>query len=714
MRISRLATQSILILFAAMALIAGFGDRSAAQTISAEKERELIDLLRSDAPPAEKALACKRLAIDGSSEAVPELAKLLSNEQLASWARTALEAIPGTTADEALRKASEGLHGKLLVGTLNSIGVRRDAAAVELLAGRLQDPDADVAAAAAVALGHIGNAAAAKALRPALISEPVVVRSAVAEGLILCAEQFHQAGKSAEAVELYDLVRQADVPRPRKLEATRGAILARNQEGIPLLLEQLQSPDKGLFQVGLGAAREFPGNAIDKALAAAVERATPERAALVIVAMADRPDTVDLPTVLKAAGTGPKPVRLAAINALARVGNATCLVPLLEMAIEPDAAVVDAAKAALADLSGPSVDKEIVARLSKAQGKTYLLLIELVGQRRIEAVNELLKALEHPDKAVRGAALAALGNTVTPKTLVVLTAQITAPKRAEDSAAALLALKTASIRMPDREACATELAAAMDRSPATAKGSLLEILGAVGGAKALQSIGAAAKSNDPQLQDVSSKLLGEWMTIDAAPVLLDLSKTAPGDKYQVRALRGYIRIARQFVMPEPERLEMCQNALAAARQPAEQKLVLEILKRYPSVEMLKLAVNAAKIPDLKDDSAQAAVAIAQKIVGHAEQVKEQLSKVGLGKVKLEIVKAEYGAGSSQKDVTETLQKLAGETQIIPLTAASFNETFGGDPAPGAVKQLKVQYRLNGKTADASFPENANIVLPLPK
>ena len=93
---------------------------------SREKEQELIKLLRSDSPAAEKAIACKQLAVHGSPEAVPELALLLTDERLASWARIALEAIPGPAADEALRKAMNSLDGKLLIGTINSIGVRRD------------------------------------------------------------------------------------------------------------------------------------------------------------------------------------------------------------------------------------------------------------------------------------------------------------------------------------------------------------------------------------------------------------------------------------------------------------------------------------------------------------------------------------------------------------------------------------------------------------
>lgn len=678
------------------------------------KEKELIAILRSDAAPADKAITCKHLAVYGSSDAVPDLAKLLPNEQLSSWARIALEAIPGAESDEALRKASETLTGKLLVGTLNSIGVRRDVNAVELLSTRLKDADAEVASAAAVALGHIGTAPAAKVLRESLAGAPAKVRSAVAEGCILCAERLLAEGKAAEASAIYDAVRKAEVPKQRLLEATRGAILSRQNEGIALLLEQFRSPDKGLMQIALATAREFPGKEVDAALAAELPKAPPERAALLIAAMADRPDTVDLPAVLQAAAKGPRPVRLAAIGALGRVGNTTCLSPLLEIARETDEELVKSAKGALADLPGDGVNNEIVSRLGKADARQLPLLIEVVGARRLDALGELLKVVEHSDAAVRTAALKALGEIVDLERLSVLVNQVVKPKNPADVAIAQQALKTASVRMPDREACASQLVAALERSPTATKVSLLEILGAVGGTKSLEAMGTAAKSSDAQLQDVSSKLLGEWMTADAAPVLLDLSKTAPGEKYRVRALKGYIRIARQFVLPEAERVEMCQRALEAAKQPAEKKLVLDVLKRYPNVDMLKLAIKASDVPELKDDARLAALAIAQKLGGKSAEVKELLAKIDMPKVNLEIVKATYGGGATQKDVTEVVQKAAGDLPMITLASASFNTAFGGDPIPGTPKQLKIQYKINGKTGEASFAEDALIILPMPK
>src|SRR3954471_17012938 len=47
-------------------------------------EQELIGVLTSGAPAAEKAITCKRLAVFGSEAAVPALAPLLLDPQLAS------------------------------------------------------------------------------------------------------------------------------------------------------------------------------------------------------------------------------------------------------------------------------------------------------------------------------------------------------------------------------------------------------------------------------------------------------------------------------------------------------------------------------------------------------------------------------------------------------------------------------------------------------
>jgi hypothetical protein len=154
-------------------------------------------------------------------------------------------------------------------------------------------------------------------------------------------------------------------------------------------------------------------------------------------------------------------------------------------------------------------------------------------------------------------------------------------------------------------------------------------------------------------------------------------------------------------------------ALEASKRDAERRIVLQVLELYPSLDALKVAVKAAKSKDLKEDATRASMVIAQKL-GGKDGAAELLAQLGRAPVKLEILKAEYGAGDKQKDVTDVVRKAAQNLPLVVLPAPSYNASFGGDPAPNVPKQLRVRYRMNGVEAEASFAENAVILLPMVK
>ncbi len=484
-----------------------------------------------------------------------------------------------------------------------------------VLRSDLGDADPEVASAAAIALGRIGDAAATKNLEQALTTATAAVRSAVAEGCLYCAERSLSGDNAAEAVRLYDLVRAAEVPKQRILEATRGAIIARRAEGIPLLVEQLKSNDKSFFAIGLSTARELLGRDVTAALVSEMPSIAPERQTLVMQALADRGEASALPAVLQAAKSGPVAVRIAALRVLPRLGNVSCVPTLLDVASEDNADLVQAAKESLQGLPGNDIDADLTARLERADAKVRAALIAVVGERRIAAaVPALLKASQDSDGKIRSAALTALGSTVGAGDLSVLIACVVKPLKPEDTEAAKKALRTACVRMPDREACAEELVNAMGQVPVPVKCTFVEILGAMGGPRALEALGGAAKTGSPELKDTASRLLGEWMTVDAGPVLLDVARKVNEDKYKIRALRGYIRIARQLDVPGEQRVEMCRQALDVCQRGEEKKLVLEVLGRNPSSQALALSAALLKDPAVKDDASQVAVAIAEKVI----------------------------------------------------------------------------------------------------
>mgnify|MGYP000013385048 CR=1 FL=1 len=62
-----------------------------------------------------------------------------------------------------------------------------------------------------------------------------------------------------------------------------------------------------------------------------------------------------------------------------------------------------------------------------------------------------------------------------------------------------------------------------------AQAQLGDVLGAVGGANALNAMGAAMKGGDDQVLDSGTRALGNWMEVDAAPLLLDLAQWGVSD-----------------------------------------------------------------------------------------------------------------------------------------------------------------------------------------
>jgi len=348
-----------------------------------------------------------------------------------------------------------------------------------------------------------------------------------------------------------------------------------------------------------------------------------------VLALMDRQDRPPVSLLAQAAERGPKNVRITAIRAMRQQGDVSCVPVLLAVAVEADADLATAAAEALQELPGDQVNADLAARLAKAEGKTRLALIELAGWRGIAAaVPELLKAADDSDGSVRAAAFKSLGDTIDFAGLAWLIERTVRAKSPEELTAAGDALKAASGRMPDRDACAARLDAAMSQAGTPAKGKLLESLGAIGGARALAAVAEASKSADAAVQGAAAQQLGDWMTPDAAPALLQMARSAADNSLKIRALRGYLRIARQFVVPDDERLAMYHTAMAAALRDDERRLALDVLIRIPSPQTLAEATKRLDEPALRDAAANAAVAIAAKLAaGQPKAVAESMQKV---------------------------------------------------------------------------------------
>jgi HEAT repeat protein len=615
---------------------------AADQKSSSDKQRELIAVLQSDAPPQDKAIPCKQLAIYGTKDAVPALAPLLADPELASWARIALEAIPGPEADEALRAALPKLSGVLLIGAINSIGVRRDATAVPALAGRLKDADKEIVAAAAVALGKIGGTEAARILHQALSSTSKPTLTDVAEGVILCAEGFLSGGKHPEAVRLYDAVRLADVPKQRWLEATRGAILARQTGGIPLLIEQLRSPSRAEFAMALRTARELEGRAVTEAIAAELDRAGSDHQVMLLLALSDRHDDSVLPKLLQVAGNGSKPARVAALSLLDRFGEVSAVPVLLQAAADADAEVAQPAKATLTRMEGKPVDAALLSRLPQSTGKTRQVIIELAELRRIEAaVPSLVPSAADGDPGIRRAALSALGALGSEPQAGDLVRLLSSSQDAAEREAIEGALTAVCGRVGAK--CLPQVMPLTKNNDSELRIIALRALATIGGRDALTAVAAALDDAEESVQDEAVGTLATWPnnwpedTAVAEP-LLGLVKSDRKRSHQVQGTRGYLRYVQENKkLTNADKVKAMDQLLPCLKQAQEKRLAISTLSGIPAAPTLESLATLAGDPAVAEEACLALVnvATAKDLEGAGPEARRQALRTALEKSKSE-------------------------------------------------------------------------------
>lgn len=611
-------------------LLAGVASVSA-QTVPAKSdEGKLIAVLRSDASHKDKVDACRGLALIGTKQSIAPLAALLGDEQLSHMARYALEPIQDPGVDAAFRDALGTLKGKPLIGVIGSVGVRRDAEAIKLLAGILAKHEAgpDVASAAVRALGSIGNEAAAETLQTALAHAPKETQLPIAEGLFRCAELLAAEGKGDVAVDLYDQLLEAGGAHQVRAGALRGAILARGSDGVALLAKYLQSDDYIMFSAAAQTTLELPGREVTGVLTSGLDKLPADNQILVLWTLGKRGDASALPAVFALAMDGSKAVRMEAIRVMSQFQDGDAVPELVKLMDDTDKDIAEVAQESLAAIPGRRADSAVVAMLNSDEAGDRLTALELMGRRRMTSnVPALLKAASDADAEVRPAALRKVGELGGPAEVPALLDLLMGLEDTRDLTAAERALITVCGKSGDARSYTDRLTGLLGRAGTAQQSALLRVLGAIGGTQALEAVRKAAGDSNTSVRDAAIRVLCGWSTADAAPDLLKLAQ-ASGAAHKTTALRGYITLIRDGSLSTEKKLAMCKQADALIERSDEKKLLLGALSTVPSVEALSMAMANLDDPATKNEACFAAVAIGENIVEkHPREVTEALQKV---------------------------------------------------------------------------------------
>jgi len=623
--------------FVAALCIAGVLLAGAAQLHAADAAREaaMIKVIEGDAARAEKDTACRELQVIGTRACIPALAGLLTDKDHSHMARYALEPMEYPEAGKALRDAVGKTTGRAKVGVITSLGFRRDALAVPILAKLLSDRSADIATAAVAALGRIGTTDAAAAIKPLRRSATGPLRAATAEASLTVAESLIAQGKGAQAAVILKDLQGDEWPAHVRLGAFVGLLNTGGEAAVDLAIATIGGKDAVLRAVAIASSGNLKGRGVSAKLAAMLGGLPADAQVLLIGALVQRADPAVLPEVVKATGSENDAVRTAALGALGKVGDAACVGLLCKAVAEGKTpAEKSAAVNSLQSLSGAKVNANILTNLAAAGAEAKVALIETLAVRQApEAVDPLIKQAGDDNASVRDAALKALGQLATPKSLPALVQLLVSPKGDEPSEQAERAVVLVSRKITNESAQADAVLAAMGKATATPiRCSLLRVLGGIGNAKAYGIVTGVKGDKDADVQNAAVRALASWPNARALQAALDIFQTSESMTHRVLALRGCVRMVGMSDLKSGGKLKILGELMNKATRSEDRKLVLSGLANVADPAAAAAVKPFLSDASVKDEAELAMLAIVQSIrTSHPAQAKAYVQLLGKSK-----------------------------------------------------------------------------------
>jgi len=544
-----------------------------------------------DATQDGKTFACRMLQQIGTEKCLPAVASLLKDEVLSDYARLVLERIKSPTADAAMLSALESAPDKAKVGIMGSLGVRRDANAVEGVAKLVAHSDPAVAGAALATLGKIGGAPAASILGKLKPAE--CLESVYTDALLDCGRSL----TGAPAVALYEQVLAGK--STQRICALSGMLAVDEKLAIEKMVGFLTGDDDQMLGGVLTLVCGEPSAALTKAMTGALPTLPDGKKVGLLIALGARGDKEALSSICGCLASTNEVVKKATLTALGKLGDASTVKLLLETG--------GSAADVLTKMSGPGVDDTLIQALSDNKLKKAAIQA-LVSRSCVSAVPALMKLVTDEDPVVRKAAWTGLGSLASEADIAAMAKAAFSIKDEKEMSEAVGMARRVCAQATDKAACFDAIAAYYESTTDVGKAAIITLASSAGTPHALDIVKKTLGSANQELAGSALRSLAAWSNADAADTLLEMAKTATKGKESILALRGYINIAgldNSGLKPE-QRCAMLKTADPLATRPEEKRLIIGALRTVRHADAFAMMSAYMDDPALREEAEQSA------------------------------------------------------------------------------------------------------------
>jgi len=604
--------------------------------------KALVTALAADAdsPGGGEGIVVQMLQDIGGAECVAGLGRMLKspNPIRREQARCILEKIPGPAARDKLHQALfAAVEPRRQIGLINSLGARKSPASVDWIARMLKDRDASVAAAAASALGRIGNADAIRILNGLRLVSTGKLHAAIADALLACAEKALGSGDRETALTIWrKMYENPTEPRLLRTAALRAMVGARGARAVGVVVGLIAGNDDAIKPVAMALAREIPGESATRAFVQLLAKASdePSRVALIDL-LGDRGDAVAREAVLATlhgakwhAGAGGK-LRRAVIRALGGVGTEADAMMLVRLAVQAGKEERELARTSLRRLRGRQINAALLKGIHEDDPAVRREVIYALGGRGAsETTMSLLALAGDSEPSVRYAALNALSRVGDERALLGLVRWFCRAPNSSEASMCERAMAEICRRTDAQDLVAASIAEAFKKADTKTKCALMLSCGHLTGAKALETLIVGVGDPNEVVQEAALKAMSHSPEKGAAEQLLIIARTAKRKDRKTLALSGYIRLSRYLPLPTEKKLWAYVQIMDLAQQPEQRKLAVRSLGDIRSVAALTMAMEHIANPELAAEAEYAACRISASIYStHPDEVLAAMRRI---------------------------------------------------------------------------------------
>ena len=605
-----------------------------------------------------KSFIISQLELVGDDSAISCLQGFLTDNQLADPATRALVKINSPASKNALLTGLTKANGPAQQAIVNALGDSRLKEAAEPINAIAATASQDFKKVSLYALANIADPSSEKIMTEEAEKSGFQYENTNATAsALLYAETLLKDGNNTLSGKIAEsFLKQATADNQVGIRSAALKILAdsRKNESSNILIDAVSDKNMQYRAAALKFAAPYLNPASTALWIAQMEKSDAVIKAEIVTMLGNNGAKEALPVILKLLNSRDQPVKYAAINAAANIGQSQVLNELLQVMSKGDAETAEVVSGAIQRMKGDGIPAGLAQSIPKSNPALQVALINLLASRaandQLVTVSDLLKS---KNQKVRQAAFASLKELVTSANLPQLFTLLSATSDQTDLSAIQDAIIAANKGTANRDQQVDQLLQQMNASAEDKKPLFYKMLASLGGSKALEAVQNAFNTGNEQNQKAALTALSFWTDGEAARQLIRIARETKNSGYVNQAIEGYLGLIRKADYPAEQKLLLLREAMSLAKTPAQQQEILKDLENAKSFNSLIFAGKYLDDPALQATAANTVmnIALADKSY-HGTLVKSLLDKTI---VALKGADSEYQKQAIKKYLTEMPQ-----------------------------------------------------------